>query len=105
MDYDVCNPDSPVEDPWGGCAFHSSALVSVLDNAGDYFANITTWDSRITTSKYARFSVGSDNCVLASDCKLIDSEFEPTMSVSDDNSILSPQSSCSDSIVYIYDTC
>lgn len=75
LDYDVCNPSSPVEDPWGGCAFHSSALAEAFENGATYWANITTWNSEFNTGTQSLKFSGTDNCVVGENICVSSSDF------------------------------
>jgi len=64
LDYDVCNPGSPVEDPWGGCAVSVQDMLNVT-YAGEWSIYLdgsveSTWIIQDTYS--IKFS-GSDDCI------------------------------------------
>lgn len=107
VDYSGCQ-DGEREDPWGGCAFHSSVMSETI-NAGQHIATIGIWDSEISNSKYVKFYEGSDGCINSSqagDCTVIDLSSAGTsqFSTSPDNALL-VSIMCSDSVAYFYDSC
>ncbi len=61
LDYDVCNPDSPVEDPWGGCAVANETMLDVAFEISAWEVNLSSVDND-WAGKWAKFQ-GSGSCL------------------------------------------